>query len=133
MTAVLVAGAWRWAERTRIIEGTWLYQFESSDFFERELPGHECELYRYHASWLRYDPTKVYPTYTYKKSFPSSGTYRNPQGEWRLEAFAVRFEGRKRLTPLGMGGGGMGGWSSEYEIDRMLSITPVGGLNCYVR
>lgn len=133
IVAVVSAAAWRWSERTRVIEGTWLYLYEGSDFFEKQSPGHECDLYRYSPGWLSYDPTKVYPTYTYKKSFPSSGTYRRPNGEWRLEGFVIRFEGRKRLMPFGTGGAGLGGWSSEYEVDRMLSIKPVGGLNCNVR
>ena len=130
LTAGIAAGAWKYAERTRVIEGTWLYLIESSDFFEKRLPGHECNLYDYHASWLNFGPAQVYPGYSYKKSFPSSGTYRSSLGEWRLEAFEVRFNGRKRFKPLGTGH--MGGWMSEFEVDRMLSVKPIGGLNCNV-
>jgi hypothetical protein len=104
--------------------------FESSEFFEKRLPGHECDLHRYYSGWLNYGPKKVYPSYSYKRPFPSSGTYRSPQGEWRLEAFEVRFEGRKRLAPLGTGH--LSRWASEYEVDRMLSVKPIRGLKCYV-
>lgn len=131
LAAVVAAGAWQWAERTRVIEGTWLYVFESSAFFEKRLPGQECDLYRNRAGWLNYGPDQVYPSYPYEGAYPSSGTYRSQHGESRLEAFEVRFEGRKRLTPLG--GGHLGAWTSEYEVDRVLSVTPVPGLNCYVR
>ena len=131
LTAVVTAGAWQYAERTRVIEGTWLYMFEGSEFFEKRLPGKECDLYRNHGGWLHYDPKKIYPSYSYKRPFPSSGTYRSQHGEWRLEAFEVRFKGRKRLAPLGAGHGGL--WRSEYEVDRMLSIKPISGLVCDVR
>ena len=114
-----------------MIEGTWLYIFEGSEFFEKRLPGKECDLYRNHGGWLHYDPRKIYQSYSYKRPFPSSGTYRSQHGEWRLEAFEVRFKGRKRLAPLGAGHGGL--WMSEYEVDRMLSIKPISGLVCDVR
>lgn len=130
LTAVLAAGFWNYAERPRIIEGTWLYQFEGSEFFEKRFQGHECDLYRYHAGWLNYEPERIYPGYNYKRLFPSSGTYRSPQGEWRLEAFEVRFEGRKRFAPSGTGH--LNGWFSEYEVQRMISVKPISGLNCYV-
>lgn len=131
LTVVAAVGAWQYVERTRVIEGTWLYMFEGSDFFEKRLPGKECDLYQYQAGWLNYDLKKVYPNYSYKRSFPSSGTYRSEGGAWRLEAFKVRFLGSKRLAPLGAGH--LGSWWSEYEVDKMLSVTPVAGLNCYVR
>ena len=83
--AVGAVGAWKYAERTRVIEGTWLYMFEGSDFFEQRLPGHECDLYANHASWSNYSPSKVYTNYAYKRLFPSSGKYRSPHGEWKLE------------------------------------------------
>lgn len=130
LAAVLGAGAWKYAERPRIIEGTWLYMFEGSEFFERRIPGHECNLYRYHAAWLNYDIRKVYQNYSYKRQFPSSGAYRSVHGAWRLEAFEVRFEGRKRLAPLGAGH--LRSWASEYDVERMLSVRPIRGLNCDV-
>ncbi|WP_436356436.1 hypothetical protein [Brevundimonas sp. CEF1] len=34
LAAAVAVGAWRYAERTRVIEGTWLYMFEGSEFFE---------------------------------------------------------------------------------------------------
>lgn len=128
LVAVLTAGAWRYAERPRIIEGTWLYMFEGSEFFEKRLPGHECDLHRYSGGWLNYGPRKIYPDYSVKRLFPSSGTYRSPNGEWRLEAFEVRFEGRKRLAPLGTGH--LNSWMSEYEVERMLSVKAISGLHC---
>lgn len=131
LTAVVAAGAWQYAERTRVIEGTWLYLFEGSEFFEKRLPGKECDLYRDQGGWLQYNPEKVYRSYSYKRTFPSSGTYRSRDGEWRLEAFEVRFKGRKRLAPLGTGQSGS--LMSRYEVERMLSIKPIPGLVCDVR
>ena len=128
MTAVVAAGAWQYAERTRVIEGTWLYMFEGSEFFEKRLPGKECDLFRNRGGWLHYGPEKIYQGYSYKRPFPSSGTYRSQDDEWRLEAFELRFKGRKRLAPLGTGH--LGRSTSEYEVDTMLSIKPISGLVC---
>jgi hypothetical protein len=130
LAAALAVGAWQYAERLRVIEGTWLYMFEGSEFFEKRLAGHECDLYRDRAAWLHYDLKRVYPEYSYKRPFPSSGTYRSPHGEWRLEAFEIRFEGRRRFAPLGAGH--LGGWTSEYDVERMLSVKPIAGLKCHV-
>ena len=104
--------------------------FEGSEFHEKRFPGHECDLYHYYGGWLHYDITKVYPGYSYKQQYPSSGTYRSAHGEWRLEAFELRFRGRKRLAPLGAGH--LSGWSSEYEVTEILSVKPIRGLNCHV-
>ena len=130
LTAVIAVGAWHYTERTRVIDGTWMWMFEGSDFFENRQPGRECELYQHHAGWLEYDIRKIYPDYSYKVQFPSSGSYRNSYSEWRLEAFEVRFVGHKRLAPLGAGH--MRSWAWEYVVDRMLSVKPIGGLKCHV-
>lgn len=130
LTVLIAMGAWRYAERTRVIDGTWLWMFEGSEFVEKRLPGRECELYDHSAGWLNYKITKVYPEYSYNRQLPSSGRYSSSYGQWNLDAFEVRFVGRKRLAPLGTGH--LGGWASEYEVDQMLSIKPIGGLDCYV-
>lgn len=125
--------AWQYAERTRIIEGTWLYMFEGSEFFEQRLPGQECDLYsdRSRAGWLHAHPRLIDPGFDAEHPRPSSGTYRSSYGgEWPVNAFELRFEGRRRLRPWGAGH--MGLWRSEYEVDRILSATPIPGLDCYV-
>lgn len=132
MSAAAAVGAWRYAERTRVIEGTWLYMFEGSDFFEQRLPGRECDLYsRGRAGWLEYSLSEADPRYKYEHPLPTTGTYRSKNGAWPMDAFEVRFEGRRRWTPLG--GGHLGLWKSEYEVHRMLSVTPIPNLNCDVR
>ncbi|WP_313102964.1 hypothetical protein [Brevundimonas sp.] len=130
-TAVAV-GAWRYAERTRVIEGTWLYMFEGSEFFEQRLPGRECDLYRNRdsAGWLNYGLAEAVPAARHEHPLPSTGTYRSRDGVWPLDAFEVRFVGRKRLTPFG--GGHLGLWQSEYEVDQMLSVKSIPGLICEV-
>lgn len=132
LVAVVAVGAWQYAERTRVIEGTWLYMFEGSDFFEQSLVGQKCELYDDARGWLNYGIRQVYPSYdAEERSFPSTGIYRSEHGQWRMEAFEVRFKGRKRFTPWGSGHMGMS--KSEYDVDRMLSVRPIPGLNCYIR
>ena len=105
--------------------------FEGSDFFEVRVPGRECELYQLTSSWLNSDPTAIYPDYTYTRLWPSSGTYDSREnGTYRIEAFEVKFRGRKRFSLFG---GHMGGWWSEYEVDEMLSAKPIPNLYCKVR
>ncbi|MET4682431.1 hypothetical protein [Brevundimonas faecalis] len=132
LAAAIAVGAWRYVERPRVIEGVWLHMFEGSDFFERRSPGRECELYRdsERAGWLDYSLAAVDPRYGREHPLPSTGTYRSKHGVWPLDAFEVRFEGRKRLTPWG--GGHMGLWKSEYEVNRMLFVKPIPALTCDV-
>ena len=122
-------GAVVFTQRSRTIEGTWLWQPEGSEFFEGQTPQEVCNLYSRKSSWLEYDITKVYPHWRHTGRYPSSGwvTYQN-LGPYRIEAFSVRFEGRFRLTPLS--GGHLGSWNSEYDVHRMLSFSPIGGLDC---
>ena len=131
MLLILAAfgGALAFAQRSRTIEGTWLFQAEGSEFFEGRTPQKVCELYSQKSSWLNYDISRVYPGWRYDRKFPSSGwvTYRGGS-PYRIEAFSVRFEGRYRLTPLS--GGHLGSWNSEYDVHRMLSFSPIGGLDC---
>jgi hypothetical protein len=132
VAAVMAAGAWHEVQRTRVIEGAWLYMFEGSNFFEQRLAGQECELSRDDESWLNYDIRQVYPRYgDERRSYPSTGTYRTHYGEWPMEAFEVRFEGRRNLTPWGSGHLGMS--KSEYDVERMLSVKPIPDLTCTVR
>ena len=115
-----------------MIEGSWLWQFEGSDFFERYAHGRECELYGQEAAWLNYDPTAIYPDYTYKRIWPSSGTYDSRKyGQYRIEAFEVKFRGRKKFSLFGTGH--MRLWRSEYEVDEMLAVRPIPSLHCIVR
>lgn len=132
VAAVMAAGAWHEIHRTRVIEGTWLYMFEGSSFFEQRLPDQECELNRHDASWLNYGIRQVYLRYgDERRSYPSAGTFRSQYGEWPMEAFEVRFEGRRNLMPWG--GGHLGTSKSEYDVERMLSVKPIPGLTCTVR
>jgi hypothetical protein len=50
--AVTAAIGLRYYERSRLIEGTWLYQFEGSQFFEGATPTNPCDLYKREAAWL---------------------------------------------------------------------------------
>lgn len=130
--AAVAAGAWTYAERTRVIEGTWLYMFEGSDLFEEKMPGRECDLYSQgRAGWLEYSLSQADPRYDQEYPHPNTGTYRSQYGEWPLDAFEVRFEGRRRLKLFG--GGHLGLWTSEYEVHRMVSIKPIPRLHCDVR
>lgn len=132
LVAVVAVGAWQYAERVRIIEGTWLYMFEGSDFFERRFVGRECQLSHDEAGWLNYNIRQIYPDDDdYEQSFSNAGTYHSGGGQWPMGAFEVRFEGRKRFTPWGSGHMGMS--KSEYEVDRMLSAKPIPRVDCYVR
>ena len=73
----------------------------------------------------------IYPDYTYKKLWPSSGTYDSREnGPYRVEAFEVKFSGRRRFSFFDAGH--MGGWWSEYEVDKMLSAKPIPNLHCMV-
>ncbi len=131
VVAAVAAGAWQHAERNRVIEGTWLYMFEGSDFFEQRLPGRECDLYSQgRAGWLEYSLSQIDPRYDREYPHPNTGTYRSQGGMWPMDAFEVKFEGRKRLRPLG--GGHLGLWTSEYEVRRMIFIKPIPRLNCDV-
>ncbi len=119
-------------QRTRTIEGTWLWQFEGSDFFEAQLPGRECQLYNTEPSWLNFNPAQVYPSYTYKRGWPSSGIYNSrSSGPYRIEAFELKFRGRMRRSLFGTGH--MGQWKSEYDVGEMLSVRPIANLFCNVR
>ena len=126
---IACAGALAFAQRSRTIEGTWLWQQEGSEFFEGRTPGQVCELYSRKSSWLNFDISRLYPDWRYDRKFPSSGwvAYRGGSS-YRIEAFSVRFEGRYRLTPLS--GGHLGSYNSEYDVHRMLSFSPIGGLDC---
>ena len=131
VAAALIVGLMLFQQRTRIITGTWLWQFEGSDFFEGRLPDRECQLYRGESAWLNYNPKGVYPSYTYKRKWPSSGIYDSRRyGHYRIEAFEVKFRGRKRSSFFGTGH--LGGWNSEYDVDEMLSVKPISGLHCNV-
>lgn len=128
----ILAGARHYEQRTRVIEGTWLWQFEGSDFFEKRLVGRECQLYLEEPSWLDYQPSQIYPSYTYQRVWPSSGTYDSKSyGTYRIEAFEVKFRGRKVLSLFGTGH--LGGWNSSYEVDEMIEIRPIPNLDCNVR
>jgi len=106
--------------------------FEGSDFFEKLAPGHECELYEQDPSWLEYTPTEIYSDYTYKRIWPSSGTYDSRRyGQYRIEAFEVKFRGRKRFSLFETGH--LGGWWSEFDVDEMIAVRPVPNLHCQVR
>ena len=117
-------------ERTRTVEGTWLYMFEGSEFFEGPKSADPCKLYAKRGAWLRYSPDKINKEYSYKNQYPSSGTYRSPDGEWRIEAFAVKFVGRQKYSLLGTGHFGL--YDSLFEVDRMISATPISNLDCFV-
>ena len=104
--------------------------FEGSEFFEVRAPGRECELYQLTSSWLYSDPTAIYPDYDEKRLWPSSGTYNSENGTYRIEAFELKFRGRKRFSLFG---GHLGGWFSVYEVDQMLSAKPIPNLYCKVR
>lgn len=133
LSAIGALSASLYLQRTRTIEGTWLYMFEGSDFFEQRLPGHECDLYsrRGRAGWLEYSLSQADPRSRQEYPRPNTGTYRSEFGVWPMDAFEVKFEGRKRLTPFG--GGHLGLWKSEYDVHRMISVTPIAPLNCDVR
>lgn len=132
LVTAMTIGGWRYAERTRVIEGTWLYMFEGSSFFEQQQPGHECDLYRDHGlgGWLNYELAAVDPRYRSEHPLPNTGLYRSRDGAWPLDAFEVRFIGRKRLMPWG--GGHLGLWKSEYDVDQMLSVKAISGLSCEI-
>ena len=117
-------------ERTRTVEGTWLYMFEGSEFFEGPKSANPCKLYAKRGAWLEYRPDKVYQKDSYEDRYPSSGTYRSSDGEWRLEAFAVKFVGRQKYSLLGTGHFGL--YDSLFEVDRMISATPISNLDCFV-
>ena len=130
--AALLVGLVLFQQRVRTIEGTWLWQFEGSDFFEKRSPSRECALYLDEPSWLNYNPEQVYSNYTYKIEWPSSGIYDSQlYGQFRIEAFEVKFRGRKRFSLLGTGH--LGGWNSEYEVEEILSLKPISKLHCNVR
>jgi hypothetical protein len=118
-------------ERTRTIEGTWLYVFEGSNFFEGQTPAKPCGLFTRKGAWLEHRPDLVYQNYDYRKAYPSSGSYSSPNGQWHMEAFSVKFKGRQKFALFGTGHFGM--WSSSFEIDEMLSIKPISNIRCYVR
>ena len=123
--------ALRFQERTRLVEGTWLWQFEGSDFFEERAPGRECELYTHVPSWLEYSPKAGYVDYTYKRDWPSSGIYDSRRyGPYRIEAFQIAFRGRKRFSLFGAGH--LGGWKSDFVVDQMITVRPIPNLNCRV-
>lgn len=131
LAAVVAVGTWRYAERSRVIEGTWLYVFEGSEFFEQKFIGQNCRFSHDEAGWLNYDIRQIYPNDDdYERSFPNVGTYHSGGGQWPMGAFEVRFEGRKRFTPWG--GGHLSMWKSEYDVDRVLSAKPIPRVNCYV-
>ena len=132
LTAVFTGfAALQFQQRTRIVEGTWLWMFEGSDFFEKSAPGRECELYEHEPAWLNYSPTAIYPGYTYKRVWPSSGTYNSRRyGQYRIEAFEVKFRGRKRFSILGTGH--LRGWWSEFDVDEMIAVRPIPNLHCRV-
>lgn len=74
----------------------------------------------------------VYPDYTYKKTWPSSGiveftesgrTYAGP-----IEAFTVKFRGRKAFSIFGVGHLSL--WRSEFYVDKMLEVRPIPNLYC---
>ncbi len=120
-------------ERERTIEGTWMWQFEGSQFFETPPGKDPCRLLADRGSWLNYDPYQIYGSYNYRKSYPSRGTWTSQFGTYPLEAFSVRFVGRRRVSILGLGFGHLGGWGSEYEVTRMLYAKPISNLDCRVR
>ena len=131
VAAGIATAVFQFQQRTRVIQGTWLYMFEGSEFIEIRTPGRECELYRQTSSWLHYNPMAIYPDYTYKRLWPSSGRYDSREyGSYRIEAFEVKFLGRKRYSLFGTGH--MGSWRSEYEVDEMLSAQPIPNLHCMV-
>ena len=124
--------ALQFLQRTRVVEGTWLWQNEGSDFFESPARGRECEFYKHEPAWLNYDPFRIYPDYTYKRVWPSSGTYdSHAYGPFRIEAFEVKFRGRWRFAPFGAGH--LRDWWSEYDVDEMIAVRPIAGLHCMVR
>ena len=117
-------------ERSRPIEGVWLWQFEGSMFYEGELPSKPCELLNTNGSWLSFSPADVLGDYDYRKRYPSSGEHLSQYGSSRLEAFSVRFVGHKRYEPLGTGHLGL--WTTRFEVDRMIEAVPISDLRCEI-
>jgi hypothetical protein len=131
---VVASGALMFVERTRTVEGTWLYMFEGSSFFEGQAPPSVCDLYSTYstnAAWLDLGPEVIYENYDENSVYPSTGVYRSIDGKWRLEAFSVKFKGRRKLSLIGAGH--LGYWNSSYEVDNIIAAKPISDVNCLVR
>lgn len=109
-----------------MVQGVWLWQFESSMFYEVDQPKDACALLSSRGSWLIYDPKRIYGDYDYQKTYPSSGTHISQYGPHRIEAFSIKFEGRKSYSISAH----LNGWLSEFEVDKMISAKPIAALRC---
>jgi hypothetical protein len=115
-------------ERTRTMQGVWMYKHEGSEFFEGEFPKNPCDIYLSEPGWFDYPINSQLPNYDYRKNYRSSGIYRAHGGAWRSEAFAISFQGRKKLSLLGTGHFGL--WNSRFEVDKIISAEPIPDLDC---
>lgn len=97
-------------------------------FYEGRTPADVCDLLRTRGAWLSYEPKDVLGEYDYRNEYPSSGEHISQYGSERIEAFSITFAGNKRYEIFGTGH--LGGWSSEFQIERMIKAVPIPHLRC---
>ncbi len=105
-------------ERSRVIEGVLLHQFEGSNFFEGATPESVRDFRREDAGWL---DVEHMPQIADKLSYGHDAS-----GCWQVTAFELRFRGRKRYGLSGH----LSAWLSEYEIAELLSVNQIDWPDC---
>ena len=119
----------RTVSEPRRYSGVWVYQFEGSTFLDGvdavplELPDYE------QAAWLFFNPNDIAPSEKYDDFDEARGCY-------PVHAFAIEFIGRRVTYPcnkgdLLCGGGHLGLWGSEIEVDELISSKPIPAPYCY--
>ena len=108
-----------WVTRpTREFTGIWLLQFEGSNFFEGATLATVRDYDREDAGWLEegdaIDIDRVLPDYG------------EDAGCWKVQAFALRFKGKRHF---GMSGH-LGLWNSSYKVAELIEMKPLPWPEC---
>jgi hypothetical protein len=123
----LPVGLKRYRERERIVEGAWVYMFEGSNFIEGASIDEKCAIDFRDAAWLVLDPP-IFNSASGESPNTATGTYHSEYGTWPMDAYRIKFLGRQKYSPLGVGH--MGGWKHEFVVTKVIYLEPVPGVTC---
>ena len=127
----LLTALFLFQQRTRTVKGTWIDLFEGSRFFEGQDISSACNPKFRDAPWFAYYPDEDSDDYKLIKANSNSGKFVSKHGKWPVAAYTVKFEGHHQLW--GFGFGHMGSFSSQYLVERMISMKPIPSPVCDIR
>lgn len=108
----------------REFAGVWLYEFEGSSFVEGATAVPEVRPDHETTDWLEYPSVPPGAARDMQAGLAAEGLECQP-----VQAFRVRFAGRRTQHPLGTGHLGL--WRSKVTVERTLAFERLGPPFCY--